>query len=65
MHISLPKSVFVVFVSKVLKIIGQLRYKMALGGLPVILYRDCLMHKEKISWNMDLLYSVSDFQYLS
>ena len=65
MHISLPKSVFVVFVSKVLEISGQLRYKMALSGLPVILYRDRLMHKEKNSWNMDLLYSVSDFQYLS
>ena len=63
MHISLSK--FVVFVSKVLEISGQLRYKMALSGLPVILHRDRLMHKEKISWNMDLLYSVSDFQYLS
>ena len=38
MHISLPKSVFVVFVSKVLEISGQLRQKMALSGLPVILF---------------------------
>ena len=38
MRISLPNSVFVVFVSKVLEFSGQLRYKMALRGLPVILY---------------------------